>query len=402
MSDLLKNLNTEFGKLKEGASDGQSHLRRCLKDTHEFKLNIKKLKSYLTKQMLEPGAGQDPVDDKISRKRQLAVDKLNKLHRQWDSGVKKHGKNALHQHTKFQKSVLNKIYDFDLDQVYVNQLPADARQHIEKSIGVHISRYSMSEIPKTDPEAMVQYLKEVYGVDPQVSSSYVEMSQIVRQLRGGNLEPCMRWCTEGSSLQFELHLLNAMYFLQAGDKVSTYQYLLKHIPSFMEKTKKTHLRHQVAPLLAQLVVSSEAKVNVEDQRKKCMKLFTKEYCAQSRLPFDSPLFLVVLSGVISFQFFIKYRTLRAVSHVDWSTKNELPFNVKLPEFLTNFHPIFICPVLKEETTQENPPYALPCHHIISKFSLDKMSKNGTCNFKCPYCPVMAARSKTSRVNFVIL
>ncbi|SCU95311.1 LANO_0E09978g1_1 [Lachancea nothofagi CBS 11611] len=402
MSELLGNLECEYQKLTDGAAAGQTHLKKCLDDTHNFKMNIKKLKGYLAKQA-QDAAGEDSQNPaKFMKRRQLAVEKLNKLHKQWDSGARKSSKLAIQQYSKFQKNAINKIYDFELDQVYTNQFPPSARKHVESAIGLHISRYNLCEIPEQDSEGMVRYLENVYGVNSKISTNFVEMAQMVRQLRQDNLDSCMAWCSEGSNLEFELHLLKAMFLLQSGDKSATYLYLLKSIPDFMTKTKKSFLRHRVAPLLAQLVISSETGLKLEEQRNKCIELFTREYCARNSLPFDSSLFLVVMSGIMSFQFFIKYRTLQAARHVDWTTENELPFNVKLPDFLTNFHPIFICPVLKEETTKENPPYALPCHHIISKFSLDKLSKNGTCNFKCPYCPVTAARSKTSKVNFVIL
>ncbi|SCU88242.1 LAFA_0E11540g1_1 [Lachancea sp. 'fantastica'] len=402
MSELLKTLGTEYQKLNDGAAEGQTHLKKCLEDTHEFKINVKKLKGYLAKQIQEEGQQDAHNSAKLVKKRQVAIDKLNKLHNNWDSGVKKSIKLATQQQSRFQKSALNKLYDIDLDNVYTNQFPSSARKYVEQAIGLHISRYNVCDVPERDSGAMVEYLEHVYGVDPAVSTNFVEMGQILRELRQDNLEPCMAWCSPGSDLEFELHLLRAMFLLQSGDKLATYQYLLKYIPGFLTKTQKPSLRHRVAPLLAQVVATPKAGVSLDDQRNKCVDLFTHEYCARNSLPFNSSLFLVVMSGIISFQFFIKYRTLQAARHVDWSTENELPFNVKLPDFLTSFHPVFICPVLKEETTTENPPFALPCHHIISKFSLDKLSKNGTCNFKCPYCPVTASRSKTTKVNFVIL
>ncbi|SCU85100.1 LADA_0D05710g1_1 [Lachancea dasiensis] len=403
MSELLGTLESEYNKLLEGASPSKTHLKKVLEDTHEFRLNVKRLKGYLTKQVQEEREKDTPTPaTKLAKKQQVAVDKLNRLHKNWDSGIKKSTKLATQQYSKFQKNALNKVYDFELDQVYTNKFDPGAREHIERAIGLHISRYNVSQIPEQDSEGMVRYLDHVYGVDPRVSTNFVQMAEIVGQLRKDNLDTCMEWCTKGSNLEFELHLLKAMFLLESGDKLATYQYLLKSIPDFMQKTQKKSVRHRVAPLLAQLVVSTGGDLKLEEQRNNCVDLLTREYCDRNNLPFNSSLFLVVMSGIISFQFFIKYKTLQAVRHVDWSTENELPFHVKLPDFLTNFHPIFICPVLKEETTEENPPYALPCHHVISKFSLDKLSKNGTCNFKCPYCPVTGARGKTSKVNFVML
>ena len=50
----------------------------------------------------------------------------------------------------------------------------------------------------------------------------------------------------------------------------------------------------------------------------------------------------------------------------------------------HFHSIFVCPVSKEQGTDQNPPMMMPCGHVIAKESLDKLSKGSL--FKCPYCP----------------
>ena len=49
-----------------------------------------------------------------------------------------------------------------------------------------------------------------------------------------------------------------------------------------------------------------------------------------------------------------------------------------------FHNIFICPVSKETN---NNPMLLKCGHVISKQSLNKMTRgNINTQFKCPTCP----------------
>lgn len=50
----------------------------------------------------------------------------------------------------------------------------------------------------------------------------------------------------------------------------------------------------------------------------------------------------------------------------------------------HFHSIFVCPVSKEQGTDQNPPMMMPCGHVIAQESLDKLSKGA--KFKCPYCP----------------
>ncbi len=60
-----------------------------------------------------------------------------------------------------------------------------------------------------------------------------------------------------------------------------------------------------------------------------------------------------------------------------------------------FHSIFVCPVSKEQCTEQNPPMMLPCCHVIAQESLMRISK-GT-RFKCPYCPCESQPKDAKRV-----
>ncbi|ODV60077.1 ubiquitin-protein ligase RMD5 ASCRUDRAFT_8847 [Ascoidea rubescens DSM 1968] len=61
------------------------------------------------------------------------------------------------------------------------------------------------------------------------------------------------------------------------------------------------------------------------------------------------------------------------SEKHWTSKDELPIEIELPKFLNHNHPIFICPVSKQEVTKKNPPILLPCKHIISEEALIQLS-----------------------------
>lgn len=404
MSTLLNTLQTEFDKFYDTPSK-DAVIKSCADETQAFKLQLKKLRAHLTKHVHESESANLEVNEvekeKLKRRRDYVVDKLRKSHKSWDQSLKKHVKHLSQQHARFGKVALGKLYDFDLDKVYVNELPVGYNPLVDNAISFHISRYNIGNLSVSGEEDMTTYLRDMYGVRVDYSSKFVEMGQIVQDLKLGNSTSCHKWCDESSPLNFELYVLECLQLFAKGNTLETYHHLTAKLPpcSFHQITK------QVSPILTQLVLGKtieDIDGAIQDQLKKCIQLFTKEYCARKGLPFDSPLFLIVLSGVISFKFFIKYNTIRAASHVDWSTEDELPFDVQLPDFLCHFHPIFICPVLKEETTEENPPYSLPCHHILSKKSMERLSKNGTSTFKCPYCPVNASKSKTRRVGFVML
>merc|ERR1739838_573340 len=69
----------------------------------------------------------------------------------------------------------------------------------------------------------------------------------------------------------------------------------------------------------------------------------------------------------------------------WSAKDELPIEIDLGKDC-RYHGIFACPILRQQTTRNNPPVRLICGHVISKDALNKLS-NGNNRLKCPYCPV---------------
>ncbi|AHY75234.1 AQG_2a_G0011370.mRNA.1.CDS.1 [Saccharomyces cerevisiae] len=421
MSELLDSFETEFAKFYTDSNLEETNLQKCLDHTHEFKSQLKKLKAHLNKHIQESKPEvynklSDKEKQKFKRKRELIIEKLSKSQRQWDHSVKKQIKYVSQQSNRFNKSTLNKLKEFDIDSVYVNKLPKETMENVNEAIGYHILRYSIDNMPLGNKNEAFQYLKDVYGITNKESTEFIEMGQIVHDLKKGDTESCLKWCsnemeslssnhTALSSLKFDLYTLSAMQIVKHGNPVELYYQITQNAPLDCFRHREKELMQNVVPLLTKSLIGQpiediDSKVNKE--LKECTSLFIKEYCAAKHIFFDSPLFLIVLSGLISFQFFIKYKTIRELAHVDWTTKDELPFDVKLPDFLTHFHPIFICPVLKEETTTENPPYSLACHHIISKKALDRLSKNGTITFKCPYCPVNTSMSSTKKVRFVML
>lgn len=42
-----------------------------------------------------------------------------------------------------------------------------------------------------------------------------------------------------------------------------------------------------------------------------------------------------------------------------------------PEY--RYHSIFACPILRQQSSEENPPMKLTCGHVISKDALNKLS-----------------------------
>ena len=72
---------------------------------------------------------------------------------------------------------------------------------------------------------------------------------------------------------------------------------------------------------------------------------------------------------------------------------EIPLN---PEY--HYHSVFVCPVAKEQVSEQNPAMFLPCGHVICNESLTKISK-GNGRFKCPYCPTDANKASVRQIRF---
>ena len=66
------------------------------------------------------------------------------------------------------------------------------------------------------------------------------------------------------------------------------------------------------------------------------------------------------------------------------SKDELPIEIDVGQE-HRYHSVFACPILRQQTTDQNPPMKLVCGHVISKDALNKLSIQN--RLKCPYCPL---------------
>ncbi|CRG93257.1 zinc finger, C3HC4 type, putative [Plasmodium gallinaceum] len=51
-----------------------------------------------------------------------------------------------------------------------------------------------------------------------------------------------------------------------------------------------------------------------------------------------------------------------------------------------FHSSFTCPISRDKSSKDNPPYLLTCGHAICKNCVDKIHAQRSRQFKCPMCP----------------
>ena len=250
---------------------------------------------------------------------------------------------------------------------------------------------------------------EALGVDPLKSEdlrkAFANMYYILHELRENhNLLPAIEWAREngdklelrGSNLEFELGQLQFVNLFTGGfnpsqESIATGRYKALSYA----RDNFSHFQSRYLTSISKLASSMAFSPNLASSPYRLIFLspttwthissaFTKEFCSLLGLSAESPLYVAATAGAIALPTLLKLQTIMKDKRAEWTTAQELPVEIPLPrEYL--FHSIFVCPVSKEQTTDENPPMMMPCGHVVAKETLARMAKGS--RFKCPYCPV---------------
>ena len=273
-----------------------------------------------------------------------------------------------------------------------------------------------SERQRTQQEAAANLgldvsMEHPLGLDKTLSEDmqeqFTKMYHILSELRENhNLQPAIEWARSnsdaleirGSNLEFELcRLKYIMLFIDVdGGKMEALMYAQREFQ---------HFRGRYLAEIQQLIAAIAFETNLEESPyntrfnntaswDEVAASFTKEFCSLLELSADSPLYVATTAGAIALPTLLKLQAIQKQKRTEWTSQNELPVETPLPPSY-QFHSIFVCPVSKEQTTDQNPPMMLPCCHVIAHESLQKLSKGA--KFKCPYCPVESHPKDARRV-----
>ena len=238
----------------------------------------------------------------------------------------------------------------------------------------------------------------------ELQMKFANMYEVLHELKGRNLHPAIEWARansrelekRGSNLEFELSKLQFVWLFQGpginglpndanNGLEGALSYARQHFGGFQNR----HLRdiQQLATAMAyksNLMESPYHRIfDTQTVWDDVSASFSREFCSLLGLSAESPLYIAATAGAIALPTLLKLASIVKEKRTEWTTQDELPVEIALPRSMI-FHPIFVCPVSKEQTTDDNPPMMMPCGHVVAKESLQRLSKGG--RFKCPYCP----------------
>lgn len=286
-----------------------------------------------------------------------------------------------------------------------------------------------SENPQqsSDPNAVdnATTLLDIDGVpSDQVRKQFAKMYYILHELKENkNLVPAIEWArdnrealvTRGSNLEFELCRLQFVWLfngeqnpgapLSAGRQAAL-EYGRQEFHTFLPRYLREVQQLMGAMAFCPNLQTSPYRTifNNPSAWDDVSLSFTREFCSLLGLSADSPLYIATTAGAIALPTLLKLQTIMKAKRTEWTSQNELPVSALHPSFCPwytaniyppiqveiplppsyLFHSIFVCPVSKEQATDENPPMMMPCGHVIAEESLKRLCKGS--RFKCPYCP----------------
>lgn len=250
----------------------------------------------------------------------------------------------------------------------------------------------------------------------QLQEKFSTMYSILSQLKNHDLMPAIRWAHQntrelearGSDLEFELCKRQYIYLIQQQRQQgfdeeglsAAMVYAQSNFPRFAERHAK-----EIAQLASALVfrnnVQNSPYADIFDSNlpgsgfDDVASSFTREFCSLLGLSAESPLYVAATAGAISLPRLMKYVETITAARASWTTASELAFETPLPHSMV-YHSIFVCPVSKEQTTDQNPPMMLPCGHVLANESLRNLVR-AQHRYKCPYCPVEGALREARQI-----
>ncbi|KAK9066964.1 hypothetical protein SSX86_014288 [Deinandra increscens subsp. villosa] len=301
--------------------------------------------------------------------------------------------------TKYTK-LLEKQFHPDISKSYRN---VDFDFHtVNQIIASHLYREGMFDIG----DCFVNESNE----DPVIEKKahFLEMYQILESMKSRDLGPAINWATtnheklqqHGSDIEIKLHSLRFMEILKLGHRDEALHYMRTYISPFSNQ-HFPEIQKLMASLLwaGKLESSPYMELLSPTHWAKLAQELSQQFCNLMGEPYRSPLSVTVAAGVEGLPTLLKLVNVMAGKKQEWLSMKQLPVPVDLDQEF-QFHSIFVCPVSRDQASEENPPMLMSCGHVLCKQSITKLSKNNSTRpFKCPYCPTEVEVGQCRQLHF---
>ncbi|GBG80229.1 hypothetical protein CBR_g30595 [Chara braunii] len=242
-----------------------------------------------------------------------------------------------------------------------------------------------------------------------LKDQFLEMYQILEQVRHRNLQPALDWATRhreelsqkgGScSLEFQLHQLQFIHVFQKQGQRAALDYARANFRAFGVSHFEEIKRLMGCMLFPRkLDTSPYADFLSPSLWDEVATQLTRECCNLLGQSWESPLYVTISAGSMALPTLLKLARVMANKKAEWATCKQLPVEIELEKEF-QFHSIFACPVSRDQSTADNPPMLMPCGHVLCKQSINKLAKGSDRTFKCPYCPMESRSSQCREIRF---
>lgn len=276
---------------------------------------------------------------------------------------------------------------------------------LNQVIAEHFSRQGMIDVAAS----LVAESLLPPGEDVQLEL-FADLYHMWESITKRNLGPALEWVTQyslelaerKSTLEFKLHRLAYLQLLQQGisAQAEAIAYTRAHFNKFIKRFEK-----EIQMLMGCLIYLPMGYENTpyshffsNDSWIDAADSFINESCEIVGVNKDSSLEIICNSGCYALPALMNLKQIMSKNRVSgvWSGRNELPIEIDLgTEY--RYHSTFTCPILKQPSTEQNPPVKLKCGHVISKDAMQKLTRG--LMIKCPYCPKESTVSETKKIFF---
>ncbi|KAF6142097.1 hypothetical protein GIB67_037015 [Kingdonia uniflora] len=309
------------------------------------------------------------------------LNRIEGLQKDLDVGL---SKLAEHLQISFTPDISKAYRNVDFDSQVINLIIADHfyRQGLFDLGDCFISESSKTELTTT------------------LRAPFFEMYQVLEAMKCRNLEPALNWgAIKGSKLELKLRRLQFLEILQNGNRAEA----LKYAKTYLAPLATIHLadiqklmgcllwanRLESSPYAEYLSSAHWEELAVE---------LTQLFCTVVGQSYQSPLTVTVTAGIQALPTLLKLANVIGSKKREWRAMKQLPVPMDLgKEF--QFHSKFVCPVSRDQASEENPPMLMPCGHVLCKQSIFKLANSSTHTFKCPYCPFVVTCALCRQIHF---